>query len=105
MHIDLEVLPDWSEVENILENAQEHDRRVSSGLYLEDHNVREFCSMELETCQNLLNLVCRVIKVHINSKSISLLTTYILNLERYAIVFTFVSSPISNCKVKPFKTF
>ncbi|KAJ0076531.1 hypothetical protein Patl1_36109 [Pistacia atlantica] len=42
----------------------------------------KFASMKFTACQSLLNLLCWMPKAYLSSKSFSLYTTYILNLER-----------------------
>jgi len=97
---DLGSLPDWSEFLNILKKEPligpddmtasiDHSSLLNPELVLSNAqyvelNERESSSftLELRTCESLLNLLSNIPKVHLDAKSFSVYAAYVLNLER-----------------------
>lgn len=98
VNIDLGSLPDWSEFMKILEKEPlsgmdymtalpdpllSQSEGVHLNMQYSENDKRQACFLHsLESCESLLNLLCRMPKVHVNCKSFSIYVTYVLNLER-----------------------
>ncbi|XP_008795175.2 uncharacterized protein LOC103710995 [Phoenix dactylifera] len=101
--IDLSSLPDWSEILKMLDPKPRvnmvdghalhgHSSNMSYNLCGGEKQSFSSPSVELKTCENLLNLFCKMPGIHVNAKTFSLYASYILNLERLV-----VSSLLSYC--------
>lgn len=104
-NVDLNSSPDWPEVLAALDklplyvSCKEHvsyDYLTDSKLIAHSSNKlpTKICrgknalpstSMNFTYCQSLLNLLCWMPKGYLNSRSLLLYSTYLLNLERYAV--------------------
>lgn len=90
--IDLSSLPDWSEILKMLDQGPRVTMVNGHALHTCSSNIsyklrgekQSFSSpsVELKTCENLLNLFCKMPGIHRNAKTFSLCASYILNLER-----------------------
>ena len=104
-NVDLNSLPNWPEVLDALDKSSVNISSNKHVTYdsLSDSNPiahssdklpTEICkeqealpsiSKEVTACQSLLNLLCWMPKGYLNSRSLLLCATYILNLERYVV--------------------
>nr|XP_029119321.1 uncharacterized protein LOC105041402 isoform X2 [Elaeis guineensis] len=100
--IDLSSLPDWSEILKMLDPGPRVNMVDGNALHGCSSNMSynlqgekqsfSSSSVELKTCENLLNLFCKMPGIHVNVKTFSLCASYMLNLERLV-----VSSLLSYC--------
>ncbi|KAG1334627.1 hypothetical protein COCNU_03G007460 [Cocos nucifera] len=100
--IDLSSLPDWSEMLKMLDPGPRVNMVDGHTLHGCSSNTSyslrgkeqsfSSSSVELKTCENLLNLFYKMPGIHVNVKTFSLCASYILNLERLV-----VSSLLSYC--------
>ncbi|CAI0376924.1 unnamed protein product [Linum tenue] len=98
MDTDLSSSPDWQEVLNKLGNLpaviprskqlgcfSSGEKVLEEGFVMRPHSSKELIEFKCTSCQKLLNLLSWVPKGYMNSRSFSLLMTYVLNLERLII--------------------
>lgn len=90
--VDLDLLPNWSEIIDALETSctdvfsGEHPKNkwMKRNSYSCNKEELSPSSIKYASWLSLLNLLNWIPKGYLNSKSLSLLATCILNLERYA---------------------
>nr|CAD1838108.1 unnamed protein product [Ananas comosus var. bracteatus] len=92
--VDLNSLPDWSEILTALEKRNavymdSHALHVPPSMSASDLQIKKASVLsfkpEITSCESLLNLLCKIPEVHLTTKSFSQYATCILHLERLVI--------------------